>query len=70
MASSAVQDEMTPDHNLAARPTASDPRTIAAPQASDALAGVFRTAFGASEDLPDDFRTILARLDRCEPGQH
>jgi hypothetical protein len=60
---------MTPDNNTASRSVA-DPRIIAAPQASDALAGVFRTAFGATADLPDDFRAILARLDRDERAKH
>jgi hypothetical protein len=43
---------------------------IAAPQASDALAGVLRAAFGPTDDTPDDFRALLARIDRGEPGTH
>jgi hypothetical protein len=61
---------MTPTNGPASRSIATDPRIIAAPRASDALAGVFRTAFGPTDETPDDFRAILARLDRCEPGKH
>lgn len=61
---------MTPDNIPATRSAAPDPRVIGAPQASDALAGVFRAAFGATSDTPDDFSTLLAQLDRCEPGKH
>jgi len=70
MAASAVQYVMAPENNPAARFKTRDPGAIAAPHASDALAGVFRTAFAASADLPDDFRAILAQLDRCDPGKH
>ncbi|MDH7971364.1 hypothetical protein QH494_04155 [Sphingomonas sp. AR_OL41] len=45
--------------------SAPDLRTIAAPHASDAFSRVFRTAFAASDDLPDDFTVILAQLDRA-----
>jgi hypothetical protein len=69
MAAPAVRDAMTPDNSLASRSVAPDPRVIAAPQASDALAGVFRAAFGPTDDTPDDFRTLLAQLDR-EQGKH
>ena len=61
---------MTPTSSPATRPTAPAPRVIAAPQASDALAGVFRAAFGPTDETPDDFRMLLAQLDRCEPGKH
>lgn len=45
-------------------------RIVAAPHAGDVLAGVFRTAFGGADEVPDDFRAILARLDRCETGKN
>jgi len=61
---------MTPDNSPATRSASPDPGMIAAPQASDALAGVFRAAFGPTDDTPDDFRALLARIDRCEPGTH
>jgi hypothetical protein len=61
---------MTPDNSPTPRLAVADPRVIAAPRASDVLAGVFRAAFGATDDTPDDFRTLLARLDCCEPGKH
>ncbi|MDB5708609.1 MAG: hypothetical protein JWL96_679 [Sphingomonas bacterium] len=61
---------MTPTSTPAPRSAAPASRVIAAPRASDALAGVFRAAFGATDDTPDDFRTLLAQLDRCEPSKH
>jgi hypothetical protein len=61
---------MTPTSTPAPRSAAPDPRVIAAPRASDVLAGVFRAAFSATDDTPDDFRALLAQLDRCEQGKH
>lgn len=61
---------MTLQNRPPPRSIAGDPGIIAAPRTSDALAGVFRAAFGATGEVPDDFRAILARLDRCEPGRH
>ena len=61
---------MTPNNSPAPRSAALDPGAIAAPRASDVLAGAFRAAFGATDDTPDDFRALLAQLDHCERGKH
>ena len=61
---------MALENSSVSRTTAGDSRVIVAPRASDALSGVFRAAFGVTDDVPDDFRSILAQLDRCEPAPH
>ncbi len=70
MATTAVRDAMTSGNIPASRSGAPRQGIIAAPHAGDVLAGVFRTAFAATDEVPDDFRAILARLDRCETGRH
>jgi hypothetical protein len=67
---SAVTEAMTPDNNHTTRSIPPHARAIAAPCASDALTGVFRAAFGPTDDTPDDLRALLVRLDLCEPGKH
>jgi hypothetical protein len=38
-------------------------QVVAAPQRADILTGAFRSAFGLADDLPAEFRSILAKLD-------
>ena len=55
---------MSLDQDPPASVTFHGPRTIGAARMSDALAPVLLSVFGPVEDLPDDFRAMLVRIDK------